>query len=335
MKPYPIIIDAYSHIAPKKYMDALDKHAPNESSRKISPNPALYDMDVRFRILDHYEGILQTLTLSWPPVEEVADPAKAADFSKLANDELAELLLKYPHRFVAGIASLPMNNVDESLKEIDRTITELNFRGVLIHTPVNDKPLDAPEFLPIYEKMAQYKLPIYLHPMRSPDYPDYRTENESKYMIHSTFGWPYETTVAMTRLVFSGILERYPGLNFVTHHCGAMVPYFEQRIIEFHDIFERQGRKYKVGLTKAPIDYYKMFYNDTAIYGNMPALMCAYAFCGADHLLFAADMPLGDSQLGYRNYRQTINAIEQMKISDEEKKLIYEDNARKLLRLPV
>ena len=78
-----------------------------------------------------------------------------------------------------------------------------------------------------------------------------------------------------------------------------------------------------------------MFYNDTAIYGNTPALMCAYAFCGADHLLFAADMPLGDSQLGYRNYRQTINAIDQMEISDKEKKMIFEDNARKLLRLPI
>jgi predicted TIM-barrel fold metal-dependent hydrolase len=316
-------------------MDALNRIAPDECSRKIAPNPALYDLEMRFRILDQYEDILQTLTLAWPPVEEITDPDKAADLAKLANDEMAELVLKYPYRFVAGIASLPLNNISESLKEIDRTINDLNFRGILIHTPVNDKPLDAPEFFPIYEKMSEYKLPVYLHPMRSPDYPDYRTEDESKFMIHSTFGWPYETTVAMTRLVFSRILENYPDLNFVTHHCGAMVPYFEQRIIEFHDIFERQGKKYRIGLTKAPIDYFKMFYNDTAVYGNTPALMCAYAFCGADHLLFAADMPLGDSQLGYRNYRQTINAIDQMEISDKEKKMIFEDNARKLLRLPI
>jgi aminocarboxymuconate-semialdehyde decarboxylase len=221
------------------------------------------------------------------------------------------------------------------LKEVDRAINELMFRGVLIYTPINGKPLDSPEFMPLYEKMSQYDLPILIHPMRSIDYPDYITENASKYRIFSTFGWPYETTVAMTRLVFSGILERYPNLKVVTHHCGGMVPYFEQRIIQFHDTAERRREKHKLGLTKAPIEYFKMFYNDTAIDGNTPALMCAYGFFGADHLLFGADMPLGDSQLGYRNYRQTINAIKQMDISDGEKTKIFEGNARKLLRLPI
>ena len=86
---------------------------------------------------------------------------------------------------------------------------------------------------------------------------------------------------------------------------------------------------------KAPIEYFKMFYNDTAIHGNPSALMCAYDFWGADHLILGADMPLGDRSLGNRSYRQTIGAIEQMEISDEEKKKIFEDNAKKLMRLPV
>jgi aminocarboxymuconate-semialdehyde decarboxylase len=89
------------------------------------------------------------------------------------------------------------------------------------------------------------------------------------------------------------------------------------------------------GLTQSPIDYYKMFYTDTAIQGNAPALMCAHAFFGADHLLFGIDMPLGDTELGIRNYRQTINAIEQMDISEGDRTKIYEDNAKKLYRLPI
>jgi predicted TIM-barrel fold metal-dependent hydrolase len=286
--------------------------------------------------MDKYEDVVQVLTLAAPPIEGIADSAKAADLAKLANDEMAELVFRYPDRFVAGVTCLPMNNIDAALKEVDRAINDLRFRGVLVYTPVNDKPLDSPEFMPLYEKMSQYNLPIWIHPSRLIDYPDYKTENESLYRIWSLFGWPYETTVAMTRLVFSRILEKYPKLKIITHHCGGMVPYFEQRIIEFHDMAEmRMGQKHKLGLTKAPIEYFKMFYNDTAIYGNTPALMCAYAFCGADHLLFAADFPLGDSQLGYRNYRQTINAIEQMDINDAEKKMIFEDNARSLLRLPI
>ena len=88
-------------------------------------------------------------------------------------------------------------------------------------------------------------------------------------------------------------------------------------------------------LSKTPLEYYKMFYNDTAIHGNTPALMCAYDLWGADHIVFGADMPLGDYYFGFRSYRQTINAIEAMDITDEEKQKIFADNARSLLRIPV
>ena len=333
---YPLRIDAYSHIVPPNYKEVLYKIDPIACTTKVSYVPALYDLDQRFRIMDRYQGVVQVLTLAWPPVEEIANSEKVVDLSKLANDEMAELVFRYPDRFVAAVACLPMNNIDAALKEVDRAIKDLRFRGVQIYTPVNDKPLDSPEFMPLFEKMSQYNLPIWIHPMRAPNYPDYRTEDASKYAIFSMFAWPYETTVCMTRLVFSGILEKHPNLKIITHHCGGMVPYFEQRIIGFQDLSEMiLGEKQKQGLSKAPIEYFKMFYHDTAIAGNTPALMCAYSFCGADHLLFGADMPLGDSQLGYRNYRQTINAIEQMEISDGEKKKIFEDNVRSLLRLPI
>ena len=333
---YSLKIDAYSHIVPSKYKDALYKVAPQACNEKVTPSPALYDLEFRFRIMDRYGELVQVLTLGWPPVEEVANPQKAAELAKLANDEMAELVLKYPERFVAAIACLPMNNMDAALQEADRAINDLRFRGVYVHTPVNDKPLDSPEFMPLYEKMSNYNLPIFIHPMRPVDYPDYKTEDRSMYGIFATFGWPYETTLAMTRLVFSGVLEKYPNIKFVTHHCGGMVPYYAQRIADFKDLGElRRGEKYPYLISKPPIEYFKMFYNDTAIYGNTPALMCAYAFWGVEHMLFGADFPLGDSQHGFRHYRQTVNAIEQMEISDADKKKIFEDNARALMRLPV
>jgi aminocarboxymuconate-semialdehyde decarboxylase len=229
-----------------------------------------------------------------------------------------------------------MNNVDAALRETDRAINDLKFRGVYVNSHVNGKPLDSPEFMPLYEKMSHYNLPIYIHPHRTTDFADYQTEKEAKYDTNSVFGWVYDTTVAMTRLVFSGILEQYPNLKVVTHHCGAMVPYFEQRIIQHYSKYEMEyGREYLQGLSKSPIEYYKMFYTDTAIHGNPLSLMCAHSFYGTGHLLFAADMPLGDREFGNRSYRQTINAIESMDISDEEKRAIFEDNARRLLRLPI
>ncbi len=206
---------------------------------------------------------------------------------------------------------------------------------MLLYTPIKDKPLDSPEFWPLYEKMSQYNLPIWIHPTRNITYADYKTEEKSMYGIFLVLGWPYETAVAMTRLVFSGVLEKYPNLKIITHHSGSMIPFFEQRIIGAYDMFEmRQKDKSKQGLTKAPIEYFKMFYNDTALYGSTPGLMCAYAFFGADRLLFGTDLPY-DSQLGDRLTRETINSVEQMDIPDFEKKKIFEDNARELLRLPI
>jgi predicted TIM-barrel fold metal-dependent hydrolase len=329
---YPLRIDAYAHIVPPRYKELLHEVCPEECDRKVTPFPALWDLEERFRIMDRYGELMQVITLGWPPIEAVADPVKAAELSRLANDEISELVQKYPSRFVAGIAHLPMNNLDAAMQELERSIIELRLRGVQIYSPVNDKPLDSPEFWQLYEKMEQYDLPIFIHPMRSG--PDYKGEKISKYMIGSIFGWPYETSAAMTRLVFSGVLEKYPNLKIVTHHCGGMIPYFADRLVEFMDQAEMRGHERR-RLTKSPIEYFKKFYADTALYGNTPALMCAHSFFGSEHLVFGIDMPLGDSTLGYRNYRQTINAIDAMSISDEDKKKIYEDNARKLMRLPI
>jgi predicted TIM-barrel fold metal-dependent hydrolase len=330
-------IDIFPHILPKKYKEALYKMAPSGFYIKnvIETLPTLYDLEHRFRIMDKYEGLMQVLTLSAPPIEQIGDVRKAVDLARLANDEMAELVLKYPDRFAAAVAALPMIDMEATLKEVDRAINDLKFRGVQLNTPINNKPIDSPEFLPLYEKMSQYNLPIWIHPVREADSSDYRSEKRSKYMIFHIFGWPYETAAAMTRLIFSGIMEKYPGLNVITHHCGSMVPYLEQRIIGAYDHAEMlRGAKYKQGLTKPPIDYFKKFHYDTAIYGSTPGLMCAYAFCGVDHMLFATDFPY-DSQFGERYIRQTIQSINQMAISDLEKKMIFEDNARRLLRLPV
>jgi len=337
---YPLKIDAFSHITPAKYLEALEKLSPRVASQTIVPtrpvSPPLYDLEYRFRIMDRYNGLMQVLTLGFPAIEDIADPEKAPELAKLANDQMAELVAKYPDRFVAAIAYLPMNNIDAALRETDRAINDLKMRGVYVNSHVNGKPLDSPEFMPLYEKMSRYNLPIYIHPHRTTDFADYKTETEAKYDTNSVFGWVYDTTVAMTRLIFSGILEKYPNLKVVTHHCGAMVPYFEQRIIQHYSKYEMEyGRQYMQGLTKAPIEYYRMFYTDTAIHGDPLSLMCARGFYGADHLLFAADMPLGDREFGNRSYRQTINAIEAMDITDDERRAIFEDNARRLLRLPI
>ena len=151
--------------------------------------------------------------------------------------------------------------------------------------------------------------------------------------VRFLFGWPYDTTAAMTRLVFAGIFERFPTIKYITHHCGGMVPFFADRLVVHYDNgLERLGAGYFPGLTRHPIDYYRMFYADTALSGNPYALRCGLEFFGEDHLLFGTGMPY-DVEDGGFSIRKTVEAIEAMGLSEPVKQKIYEDNARKLLHL--
>lgn len=330
-------IDIFCHILPEKYDQALSKVGssnPRIQGRSSGFPPALLKLEPRFEIMDKFEGLVQVPTLAEPPLEQVTDAEKAIDLARIVNDNLAELVTKYPDRFASAVAALPMNNIDAALKEVDRAINDLKLRGVLVYSSVNDKPLDSPEFLPLYEKMSQYDLPIWIHPTRGQDQPDYRTEEQSYYAVNGLFGWPYETTVAMARLSFSGIMEKYPNLKIITHHCGGIAPYLAGRIADLGAIIKMFGEAKYAPLTKSPVEYLKMFYGDTATYARPPALMCGYDFFGAEHMLFGTDMPFALVEPSASGVRLAISGIDQMDISDAEKKMIYEDNARRLLHLP-
>jgi aminocarboxymuconate-semialdehyde decarboxylase len=128
-------------------------------------------------------------------------------------------------------------------------------------------------------------------------------------------------------------LEKYPNLKIITHHCGGMIPYFAPRMAGGQDYAEICLKaKFKRSLTKPPIEYYRMFYGDTALYGGTASLMCGYAFFGAEHLLFATDMPY-DCEDGDRYIRLTIDAIEKMEVPEVHKEMVFEQNAKRLLRL--
>jgi predicted TIM-barrel fold metal-dependent hydrolase len=275
--------------------------------------------------MDAFAPLAQVLTIGpTPPLETFAQPKHAVDLARVANDEMAELVEKYPESFVAGIALLPMNDIEAALAEAERAVKDLGLRGIYLHSNINGKPLDSPEFLPLFEMMARHDLPVYIHPYRGTEFPDYQTETESRYAIASSFGWPYETTAAMTRIAFSGLLERLPDLKVVTHHMGGMTSLFAQRIV--HSEFLR-------GLNKPALDYYKMFYVDTAIHDNTPGLMLGYSFWGPEHMVLGSDIPLGDPEFGRGSYAVTIRAIEAMEIPEAEKRMIFAGNVIRLLKL--
>ena len=323
-------IDIFCHVLPQKYKEALLKKARPafylENAKALLP---LSDLDLRFKAMDKYPGYRQVLSIGVPPVELVLSPREAADLSRMGNDEMAELTNKYPDRFVAALAGLPMNDVDASLREIERTTKELKFKGVQVYSTANGKPLDRPEFLPIYEKLSEYDLPLFLHPVRDRDIPDYPDEKLARYSAYVHFGWPYETTMAMSRLVLSGIMEKYPKLKVVVHHCGAMLPFFAKRVSLG---VPEPGEV--TNLTKPPAEYYKRFYGDTVLGGNTAALMCGHAFFGTDHMVFATDYPYpGGAARADIAVGEVIKSVEDMTISDDDKVKIFSRNTRQLLKL--
>jgi predicted TIM-barrel fold metal-dependent hydrolase len=225
-------IDVFTHICPPAYFERMQAAAPHfkDIGKRMRNVPMLVDLDERFRVMDRFEGYQQVLSISTPPIEAYAAPKTAVELARVANDAMAELVARYPERFPAFVASLPLNDPGAALDEIDRAVGQLGARGVQIFSNVNGRPLDDPEFRVLFEAMAERDLPIWLHPYRGADVSDYSAEARSQFEIWWAFGWPYETSAAMARLVFSGIFDRLPHLKIITHHMGAMVPYFEGRV---------------------------------------------------------------------------------------------------------
>jgi uncharacterized protein len=228
--------------------------------------------------------------------------------------------------------------VPAAVEEMDRAISRLGAKGIQLFTNVNGRPLDDPEFYPVIERcVKKHDLPIWLHPVRTSKFPDYATESKSRYEIWWLFGWPYETSACMARMVFSGMLQRLPEMKVITHHLGAMAPYFDARIglgmdqMGSRTVDEDYGALLKK-LGKRPLDYFKMFYGDTSVNGSAPAIRCGLDFFGPDRVLFGTDCPF-DPEGGPTFIRESIRAIDSLKLSEKIRSQVYYGNALRMLRM--
>ena len=332
-------LDIFNHIFPTDFYEKMMEVNPNlvDIGKRVRGIPVLFDLEARFRCMDEFEDYAQIICLASPPIELIAGPDVTPDLAKVANDGMAEYVAKYPDRFPGFIASMPMNNPDASLEEIDRVIKDLKAVGIQFFTNVNGKPLDLPEFKPLFEKMAGYDLPIWIHPARGANFPDYLTEKKSKYEIWWTFGWPYDTSAMMARLVFGGYFDMFPNLKIITHHLGGMVPYFEGRVGPGWDQLgartsDEDYSSILKNLKKPHLEYFKMFYADTALFGSLAGTICGLEFFGVDNVLFASDSPF-DPEKGPGYIRETIKIVDALPIADGDRQKIYEGNARRLMKM--
>lgn len=333
-------IDIYNHFFPRQAFNQFVKLSKDENMIKRMTNiPSVVDLDVRLAQIKSFgENYCQVISMPAPAMESFGE--HSIEMSILANNGMAELVAKYPKQFPAFIASLPLNDIQEAINEAKRAIEQLGARGIQLFTNILGTPLDDIRFKPIFQLMAQYDLPIFLHPVRSANIPDYPVvENKSRFEVWWAFGWPYETSVCMARLVFNThYFDEFPNIKILTHHLGGMIPFFNGRI---GPGWSQLGKRTSdedysnilSSMKKPHLDYFKMFYADTALQGDQcGATDCGIRFFGADHVLFASDAPF-DPEKGTMFVRLGLETLKSMKLSEENKYKIFEENAVKLLNL--
>ena len=324
-------VDAFAHILPRGYLDKLERHLETSLTGEqlryyregvFRFNDALTDLDARWRAIEPLSDYTQVLVLAVPPIEEVGAPEVAADFARLANDEMAELVVKHRDRFVGFAAALPLNDVEASLREMDRACRDLGALGVQVFSNVQGVPLDDPRFEPLFTQVEELERTVWLHPTRSATFADYPSERRSHYGLWWSLGWPYETAAALARLVYSGVVERHPRLRVIAHHGAGMVPHFSARLGMGPGF-----RQVKDDLPRPPLEYFKRFYADTALFGAPHAVRCVLDFFGPDHVLFGTDMPLGPPE----SVEATIKDVDSCDLVESDRAAVYAGNAIRLL----
>lgn len=335
-------IDAFCHIMPRLYFDrffSLDVPGGGSNLRKrLSDIPALVDMDLRFRQMDEFGDYRQIINIANPPVETLGSPQLSKEMARLGNESMAELVAAHPDRFTGFSAVVPMDDPDAAVEELDFACGSLGAVGAQIYTHVHGAAMDAAQFDPFYAKVAELGKLLQVHPCRNSAWADYPTEERSRYEIWWAFGWEYDLSAFMARIVFSGVLERFPSLKMLIHHGGSMVPHFSGRVGSGWDqlgVRTPEEQKEDITgypLTKRPLDYFKMMYADTAMFGAAHALRCSIDFYGVDQMLFASDSPF-DPEGGPGYIRATIQNLDEIDLTETEKDAIFSGNVSRLLGL--
>jgi predicted TIM-barrel fold metal-dependent hydrolase len=328
-----MIVDLYTHIAPRSFLDQIVTLAPRMSNivSRLLKVEALSNLEARFRAMDDASKheYRQLISLPNPPLEEIGTSEAGRELARIANDEMAELCHRYPERFIGFAAAVHLTDVDAAIAEAERAIHTLGAKGVLIYTHIAGHPLDEPRFRPFFAAMSEWDRPLWLHPTRGAHVTDYASETKSRFEMWWCFGWPYDTSVAMSRLVFDGLFDRHPELKIITHHCGGLIPFFDGRIGAGMDLLgartvDEDYSRVLPSLQRPHLDYFKLFYGDTAMFGATTGVKCGLDFFGARKIVFATDAPFGPIV-------QTCAGIEEMNIAEKEKQMIFSGNASMIL----
>lgn len=317
-----MIIDAFTHVYPQPYLKALPNSSRDRSLEAyLEYAIAFTDPASRIQVMRRHGIQFQVLTLGYPPALENLDDETAIQVARVANDAIAEIVRAFPSRFI-GVATLPLNTPREALAELERCRRELGLHAIQMFTHVNGRPLDWEGLMPIYAKAAGERLPILLHPINARVSYDWIGEHK----LDRLFGWPFDITLALSRLVFGGVIRKFPELKIIAHLAGSMISYYRDRIFSYaHPHSPTLDLAEKNRASEAALAAFRKFYVDT-VQAWKPALQCAWEFFGTDHLVFGTDFPWGPEG-GERYIQNSLAAAESLDVSAEERRMIMGGNA--------
>ena len=328
------LIDVHNHILSRAYVDLLAEHGRDRYSlqedsegrtvvmrgnaRFMTLTEPMFEPELRIPAMDEVGVQTQLLSYTCPNVYWASD-GMAEEVVGVMNDHLAEVCAKWPDRF-RGLGSIPMQNPDLALKELERAVDELGMVGLIILANVNDLPLDDPRFEPVWSALNERRLPVLLHPTVPPGVDSMGMD---QFGLIPSIGFMIDTTLAVTRMVFAGVFERYPDWPLIVGHTGATLPFLASRLDQCH----RNIPDAREQISEPPSHYLRRLYYDTVCY-DLDALQLAYKLAGPEHLLYGSDYPhnIGDMQ-------GCAERVEALPIGEEEKELIRSGNAKKLFRL--
>ena len=323
------VVDVHNHFYPPEYLDALRSggsvvrvtidregnpllHYPGDYNVAIRGHR---DIDYRQEVLER-EGVTTQLLSLTTPGTHVESPARAAELARLVNDAFARIVADRAPRFDA-LATLPLNDPRASVAELRRAVEELRLPGAMLFSNVNGVSLSDERFWPLYEVADELAAVLHIHPT-SP----VGVEAMTEYWLMPLVGFPFDTTLAAAKLVFSGVAQRFPRITWVLSHLGGAIPYLAERL----DRGFRAFRECRTHIDKPPSEYLKAWYYDTVNF-DARALGLAIQFAGARHVLAGSDYP---HLIG--SIKGMLDSIRGLALPEVEKAAILGGNAAELLK---
>lgn len=325
-------IDFHTHHYPLAYLDEIERHPSpacqvtrDSSGRRLVHYAGDFnvvadghiDLDVRLAEMKRTGVTIGAISFTTPGVH-VEERSRGIHLAQIVNDSYAEIQRRYPDQF-SPLATLPLQDPQAAADELDRAVTKLGLRGAMLFANVQGKPIHHRAYWPLYETAARLDVPLMIHPTSPPGVEAYQ-----EYRTTALLGFLFDTSLAITLLMFEGVMEQYPTLKFTLGHLGGTIPYITERIDRGYEAYP----EVRQNLSEKPSFYFKRncYYDTVSFEPN--ALQFALQFAGPDHIILGSDYP---HQIG--NMEKAVKVVEGLPIDDQTRQAILGGNAAQLLKL--